>query len=158
MTSEFIGREHDFEFLVGDWSVLNRRLKQRNIGSDDWEEFPATFTGQELLEGVVSVDEMRCPTKGFSGCTVRTLDRAARNWSIYWINSESGRLFQPVHGGFSNGRGEFYGDDDDNGRPVRVRFIWTQNGPNSAQWEQAFSLENGGWETNWIMQFTRTVK
>jgi hypothetical protein len=62
-------------------------------------------------------------------------------------------------GRFENGRGEFYGDDEDRGRPVRVRFIWSKIASSSAQWEQAFSLDQGQtWETNWIMEMTRIDK
>jgi hypothetical protein len=48
------------------------------------------------------------------------------------INSKSGILFPPVEGGFIGDRGEFYGTDDDDGRPVKVRFVWTRRGPNAA--------------------------
>ena len=42
------------------------------------------------------------------------------------------------------------------GRPIRVRFLWSRITDTSARWEQAFSLDGGGsWETNWIMDFTR---
>ena len=49
------------------------------------------------------------------------------------------------------------GDDEDAGRPIRIRFIWSKITSSSAQWEQAFSLDGGQtWETNWIMEMTRT--
>jgi hypothetical protein len=152
----FIGSPHDFDFLVGAWNVTNRRLRRRHEGSSDWDEFAATMHGWSLLDGGVSVDEIHFPAKGFSGSTVRTLDRSEQSWSIYWINSNVGRLFPPVVGGFVGERGEFYGDDTDEGRPVQVRFIW-QRGLASGRprWEQAFSLDGRAWETNWVMEFRR---
>jgi hypothetical protein len=54
-------------------------------------------------------------------------------------------------------RGEFYGDDEYDGRPIRVVYVWSAITPTSARWEQAFSLDGGQtWETNWIMESTRT--
>jgi hypothetical protein len=62
----------------------------------------------------------------------------------------------PVHGGFKNGVGEFIYDDTFNGRPIKVRFRWTNITATSAHREQAFSPDDGKtWETNWTMEFTR---
>ena len=155
MTPAFVAQPHDFDFLVGRWRVANRRLRRRFAGSDDWDEFAGTSQAWVHLDGCVSVDEIRFPTKGFSGFTLRTLDRSPGRWSIYWIDSTSGTLFAPIHGGFAGHRGEFYGDDTDDGRQVSVRFIWTRLGPDAARWEQAFSLDGSVWETNWVMEFSR---
>ena len=155
MTTEFIGRPHDFDFLVGQWHIDNRRLRRRHVGSSDWDEFAATSQARTHLGGIVSVDEVHFPTQGFSGCTLRTLDLATRRWAIYWINSTKGVLFPPVQGGFAGERGEFYGVDDDDGRAVQVRFIWLRHGPDAAHWEQAFSLDGQSWETNWVMTMRR---
>jgi len=155
-TAQFVGAPHDFQFLVGSWTVTNRRLRRRHEGSSDWDEFGASMQGWSLLDGGVSVDEIHFPAKGFSGCTVRTLDRAQQRWSIYWINSAVGRLFPPVTGGFAGDRGEFYGDDTDEGRRVDVRFIW-QRGTNAARWEQAFAVDGRAWEINWIMELKRDL-
>jgi hypothetical protein len=51
--------------------------------------------------------------------------------------------------------GEFYGEDSDDGRPVKVRFIWDKMDRNHARWEQAFSYDNRTWETNWTADFVR---
>lgn len=153
--SRFIGRPGDFDFLLGHWQVQNRRLQQRLAGCDTWDEFPATSQAWVMLDGAVSVDEMRFPTQGFSGMTLRTLDHGTQRWSIYWINSTNGQLFPPVHGGFNGERGEFFGADSDDGRAVRVRFVWTRLGPDAARWEQAFALDGGGWEENWVMELQR---
>ena len=153
----FVGRPGDFDFLVGRWSVRNRRLKQRHVGSTDWDEFDAINQAWTHLSGSVSVDEIAFATRGFSGCTVRTLDLAAGRWAIHWINSTVGRLCPPVHGGFCGDRGEFFGHDEDCGRPVKVRFIWERLGADHARWAQAFALAGGAWETNWVMDMERLV-
>jgi hypothetical protein len=66
-----------------------------------------------------------------------------------------GRALSPVRGGFSGERGEFFGEDVDDGRTVKVRFVWEQLGPDRARWEQAFSADGSLWESNWLMEFTR---
>jgi hypothetical protein len=153
-TTRFIGQAHDFDFLVGRWAIHNRRLRQRHVGSDDWDEFEGVSQAWSHLGGIVSVDENHFESRGFSGCSVRTLDLAAQRWSIYWINSTSGKLFPPVHGGFDGELGEFYGTDEDDGLFVLVRFRW-RRGTDRLRWEQAFSLDGERWETNWTMDSRR---
>jgi hypothetical protein len=153
-----IGSVHDYDFLAGEWDVANRRLKVRGVGSDDWDEFPSTSRAQLFMGGIVNVDENNFPTKGWSGMTIRTFDPAAHRWSIYWVNSRVGKLFPPVVGGFAGNRGVFYGQDEDDGKPVDVRFIWTLLGPDKARWEQAFSYNGGQWETNWVMELKRAPR
>lgn len=150
----FIGCPHDFDFLRGHWQLKNRRLRERLTGCTAWDEFPATLSGQTLLDGAVSVDETTFPTRGFTGMTMRSLDRKTQRWAIYWINSGDGRLQPPVLGGFDGDNGEFFGDDTDAGCAVNVRFIWSR-GPAVARWEQAFALPGGEWETNWIMDMQK---
>jgi hypothetical protein len=151
------GTLHDFDFLAGRWTIVNRRLLSRGVGRDAWDEFPATSEAELHLGGVVNVDEISFASKGWSGMTVRTFDRRQRQWSIYWINSTEGRLFPPVTGGFYGDRGEFRGDDEDEGRPVKVLYVWTRQGPDAARWEQSFSYDGGKtWEQNWVMELSRT--
>lgn len=66
-----------------------------------------------------------------------------------------GQLFAPVHGGFDGERGEFYGTDSDAGRALQVRFVWARLGPDAARWAQAFALDSGAWEENWMMALRR---
>lgn len=151
------GDVHDFDFLAGRWRVANRRLRERWVDSDAWEEFPGTSRCEPRLGGVVNVDEIVFPTMGFTGLTVRAFDLAQRRWSIYWINSTGGVLLPPVSGGFGGDRGAFYGADIDEGRAIEARFLWTRLGRDAAHWEQAFSIDGASWETNWVMDLTRAV-
>jgi hypothetical protein len=149
---------HDFDFLVGSWNVANRCLVKRLSGSQEWEEFPATAVVRSFFGGAGSFDEITFPTKGHSGMTVRLYDPVRREWSLYWANSKDGLLQPQVTGRFEGGRGEFYGDDTWEGKPIRVRYIWSEVTPTSARWEQAFSTDGERtWETNWTMRFSRTA-
>jgi hypothetical protein len=148
---------HDFDLLAGHWNIQNRRLKQRWVGSDEWDEFPATSAMQLTLGGIGIFDEYKAPARGFAGITLRLYQPATQQWSLYWANSRDGVLQPPVHGRFVKDVGTFYGDDVDDGKPVRVRYIWSRITRTSARWEQAFSIDGGkSWETNWIMDFTRS--
>lgn len=146
----------DFDFLHGEWAVTNRRLVEWQAGGEEWEEFPATATGRGFFGGAGSFDEIVFHTKGFSGSAFRVFNPRTENWAIYWADSRYGSVDPPMVGRFTGGRGEFYGEDTVDGRPVKVRFIWSQITPVSAKWEQAFSVDDGRtWETNWIMEFSR---
>jgi len=147
--------ERDFDFLHGHWRVANRRLKERLRGSQEWEEFDATALCQPLFGGDANVDEFTFPW-GDSGLTLRLYDPSSKQWSLSWSTRATGRLLPPVVGTFTDGVGTFYGDDTEQGRPVRVRYIWSGITPTAAQWEQAFSTDGGQtWETNWFMYLTR---
>ena len=81
-----------FAFNHGDWVVTNRRLKQRGVGSTEWDVFTSHETAQQMLGGMVSVDESDFPTKGFKGMTLRIYNPEKDEWAIYWINSAKGVL------------------------------------------------------------------
>jgi len=149
----------DFDFWFGSWDVRNRWLRRRLAGSDDWEEFDATVVAQPLLDGVGNEDEFRTDhAGGFIGMSFRFFDPERRRWSIYWADSRRpGELDPPVFGTFSGDVGLFEGEDVHRGRPILVRFTWSGVTTPTPRWEQAFSDDGGRtWETNWVMDFTRT--
>ena len=150
------GGVHDFDFFAGNWIGANRRLKKRWVGSNDWDTFSGSLHCESRMNSMVNIDEVDFPTKGWSGMTVRVFSLEKRQWSLYWIDSKTGGLFPPVVGGFNGDHGEFFGDDTDEGRPVKLRFRWQRLGPDAAHWEQAFSLDGGReWETNWTVEHKR---
>jgi hypothetical protein len=155
-TLERTGDVHDFDFIGGVWKVHNRRLRARGVGSHEWDFFPGHIWARVLMGGVANVDEVDFPTKGWKGTTFRHFDLQKRQWSIYWVNSRDGKMQSPVYGGFSGNVGLFFGDDTDEGRPVKVVYKWTRLGPDYATWEQAFSYDGGAtWETNWRSEHVR---
>jgi len=150
------GDVHDFDYHLGSWTSVQRRMKKRWTTNPEWDEFPGRTTYVRYLDGTVSVDQTDFPTKGFSGLTVRVFDPARRQWFIYWVNGKNPEMGTPMIGGFQGNRGLFYGDDKDGDLPIKVRFIRTKMPPDQERWEQAFSRDGGAtWETNWTADFTR---
>ena len=152
----------DFDFLLGSWNVANRMLRRRLAGSDDWEEFAATAVVRPILDGLGNEDVFRTELDGgFVGMSFRFFDPESGLWAIYWTDTRrtGPTLGPPVIGSFSNGIGIFEGEDTFEGRPIRVRLVWSGIDGPTPRWEQAFS-EDGGetWETNWIMDFTRALE
>ncbi|OLF13546.1 hypothetical protein [Actinophytocola xanthii] len=148
---------NDFDFLTGTWNVANRRLTTWLVGSDEWDEFPGEARALSVWGGAANFDEITFPTRGYSGLTLRLYDREREEWSIHWSNSRTGQLDVPVVGRFgSDGVGTFFADEQHEGRPVRLRFIWSNITATTARWEQAYSPDGERtWETNWVMDFTR---
>ncbi len=155
-TMERTGHVTDFDYFEGGWNTVQHRLRTRTPGSNDWEDYPGTLCATPYLNGAATVDEIYFPTRGTAGFTLRLFDQERHQWSAYWVNSVNGRLDPiPVVGGFDGNRGEFYASDTWEGRPIKVRYLWTIIDRDHARWEQAFSFDNRTWETNWTADFTR---
>jgi hypothetical protein len=147
---------HDFDFFHGSWRCHNRRLLKRLQNSNEWEEFDAIVPYcKPVLDGVGNIDELHTED-GPIGMSVRFFNRATQEWSIYWVSHRDGILQPPVVGGFTNGVGIFEGPDVWEGKPILVRFTWSDITPTSARWQQEFSPDNGRtWELNWVTTHTR---
>ena len=151
--------EHDFDFLMGRWRVLHRRLRERLAGNNEWQEFDGTCSAQTLLGGQGNVDDnvLNLPAGAYRAASLRAFDAQTRRWAIWWLDARwPHTVGLPVVGGFEGGVGTFYSDETLDGRPIRVRFRWTDTHTPSPRWEQAFSPDAGEtWEVNWAMRFVR---
>jgi len=151
---------HDFDFLVGNWQVHHRKLRQRLANSHTWDEFEGTLSMRKLMDGYANVDDnvFKTPQGTYRGVGLRSYDPKTAQWAIWWLDGRSpfGDLDPPVKGHFVNGVGTFYSNDTLRGKPVRVRFVWSKITPTTARWEQAYSADGGKtWEINWVMDFKR---
>ncbi len=154
----------DFDFLLGRWRVDNRRLRKRLQNNDEWETFDATQHNQALPGGIGNFDDFIADSwrPGFVGMSLRLFNPQTKLWSIYWLDNNtagldtSGLLLPPVVGKFDQGVGVFECDDELDGKPIRLRYTWSDISPDSARWEQAMSPDGGAtWEMNWRMLFQR---
>ena len=95
-------------------------------------------------------------TGHIEGLTVRLFNPRTHQWRLYWANSKDGLVVVPQIGQFKNGHGEFYAQDDLDGKSIFVRFDWTKLETDSPHFEQAFSDDGGKtWEANWVTDQTR---
>ncbi|MFC4858016.1 hypothetical protein [Actinophytocola glycyrrhizae] len=149
---------NNFDFFVGTWQTTQRKTKPFS-GTGEWETADGSVVNYSLFEGAANVDEVDLPGFGFRGISLRLQDPVTQDWSIYWVNSRNGQLaLPPVVGRFDEqGVGEFFSEEEFEGRQIRVRYRWSGITEKSARWEQAFSVDDGGtWETNWEADFTRS--
>ena len=147
----------DFGFLMGRWRVRHHRLKRRLANCAEWDDFWGTSSARPLLGGG-NIDENEIPLPGdpYIGVTLRTVDQSG-TWRIYWFDSRNRAMVdQPMVGRFENGVGLFHAEHMFEGRPIRVRFLWSRPTDATCRWEQAFAADGGCmWETNWVMDFSR---
>jgi len=153
---------HAFDFLLGDRKITNRRLVKRLQGCDEWETFEAWQTNQALPGRIGNFDDFIAGTwrPGYVGLSLRLFNPQTRLWSIFWLDNQTGglnrcgRMLPPVIGKFENGIGVFEGSDELDGKPVRVRYTWSDIHTARPRWEQAMSGDDGKtWEMNWSMIF-----
>ncbi len=151
--------ERDFDFLIGQWRVQNRKLKARLQRSDDWTEFESTLHMRKTLNGFGNVENYYATFDGqpFEGMAIRLFHPASRLWTIYWIDSNGRAMDQhPVSGSFERGLGKFYARDAFDGTPIVVLYQWDARDPEHPKWSQAFSADDGAtWEWNWEMALSR---
>lgn len=150
--------QHDFDFEIGTWRTRLSRLLRPLSGSTTWVNYEGTSVVRRVLNGRANLVELTAegPAGAIEGLSLRLYEPEPARWTIHYANSRDGLLTPPVSGRFANGRGEFYGPDTLNGRPILVRFVISDIRPNSCRFEQAFSADEGKtWEVNWIATDTR---
>jgi hypothetical protein len=152
--------QHDFDFALGNWKFHLKKLDHPLTGSNTWIELDGHSSCQKIWDGA-NLDQVEVYSADrkthIKGLTLRLYNPESHQWSLYWGNSAKGILSLPaVVGEFKNRRGEFYDQEDYNGRMIFVRYAWSDMTPTSAHFEQSFSTDGGNtWETNWITDQTR---
>jgi hypothetical protein len=83
---------HDFDYLVGNWKLRNRKLKSRLTHSTEWLSFESRVEMHQILNGVGNIDKYTDTASGtpYEGVALRLFDTRTKLWSIYWADSNSG--------------------------------------------------------------------
>jgi hypothetical protein len=143
----------DFNYLIGNWKLKNRKLKSRLTNNTQWLEFESKVEMYQILGGNGNIDKYTDTASGkpYEGIALRLFNSKTKLWSIYWADNNSGTLDPPVVGSFENKIGHFFCKDTFNGKKIIVVFRWDVRNPNLPVWSQAFSADNGEtWEWNSI--------
>jgi hypothetical protein len=150
--------QHDFDFEIGRWKTHLSRLDHALAGSDIWVEYYGTSVVRKVWDGRGNLVELEVdgPTGHVEGLNLHLYNPQSHQWSLNFANVKGGSLSVPTVGEFKNGRGEFYDQEQFNGRMILVRNVWMDITADSCRFEQAFSDDGGiTWETNWIAVDTR---
>ncbi|SDJ48642.1 hypothetical protein SAMN04488074_102183 [Lentzea albidocapillata subsp. violacea] len=146
--------QRDFDWEIGSWRTTVRVLAEPlSESADEWLHFSGTSVVRPLMDRRANVVELKVagPSGRIEGLNLRLYEPQAKRWSLNFASMRDGVLTPAVFGGFRDGVGEFLGDDQLGGRPIKVRFLVFRQGPDQARFEQAFSGDGGAtWETNWI--------
>jgi hypothetical protein len=158
-TAERDGR-YDFDFEAGSFKIHLRKLLHPLTGSNTWVEFDGTSVTRKLWDGRANIEEFEVDSPEtnthIEGMTLRLYNPQTHEWRLYWANGRDGNLEQPMTGKFRDGRGEFYDQEQFEGKTIYVRYVWFDITPDSARFEQAFSTDGGKtWEPNWTTFQTR---
>ena len=152
---------HVFFFVICRWNVRLRKLVHPLTGSNEWVEYEGTSVMRKIWDDRANMEEFKVASLDkrlhIDAQTLRLYDPDKRRWSIWLGDAAHGRLSgPPTVGAFRDGRGEFFDAEDFNGRPILVRYVWTQPTPTTAHMEQSFSPDWGRtWEVNWICELSR---
>ena len=149
--------QRDFDWEFGKCHTQLWRLKQPLSGSNEWLEYDGTTVVRKIWDGRANLVELKVdgPTH-IEALNLRLYNPETHKWSLNFASRKAGTLGTPTVGEFKNGRGEFFDQENFNGRPVLVRFIISDIKPESCKFEQSFSADGGkAWEVNWIAIDTR---
>jgi hypothetical protein len=150
----------DFDFQIGAWKPHISRLQHPLTGSTTWMEYEGRTVVEQVWHGRANLVQLEAngPADQLEILCMRLYNPHTRQWSLNYANSRSGALSSPLAGKFRNGRGEFYGADQLDGKIVYVRNVVSDITPTSCHFEQAFSADGGkSWETNFWETSTRVT-
>jgi len=150
--------QHDFDFEIGTWKTHLSRLVHPLSGSTTWATYEGISVVRKIWDGRANLVELEADGAPghIEGLSLRLYNPDSHQWSLNYANSRGGSLSVPTIGGVKNGRGEFYDQEEFNGRMILVRNVWSEITADSCRFEQAFSDDGGkNWEVNWIAVDTR---
>ena len=157
LTAQGADGAHAFDWEIGSWSTTVRVRPPLDAGAE-WTEFRGTSVVTAFAGGRSNLVDLDVASgeRHIAGVSLRLYSPQGGQWSLNFASMRDGQLTPPVHGGFSNGRGEFYGEDTVDGKVVLVRFVISDITPTSARFVQSYSADGGrSWVENWVAVDTR---
>ncbi|MBI2262323.1 MAG: hypothetical protein HYU62_11765 [Caulobacterales bacterium] len=148
----------DFDWEVGLWDT-HVEVRGPLDADAPWTVFGGTSDVRPLSQGRANTVDLSLANAAgarVEGVALRLFNPRSGQWSINFASMNDGMLTAPIYGGFTDGRGEFYGQDTIDGRVVMVRFVISDVTANSARFVQSWSADGGqSWIDNWVATDTR---
>jgi hypothetical protein len=151
--------QHDFDFDFGTWTTHSSRLLHPLSGSMTWADMDGLTVVKKVWDGRANLAEYKAdgPAGHVELLSLRYYNPDAHQWGLVFATPSVGTLSVPCIGEFRNGRGDFYDQEEFNGKYILVRFSIWKITEDTAQSEQAFSDDGGKtWEVNWVNKYTKT--
>ena len=150
--------QHDFDWIAGRWKEHTKIRVRSLTGPNTWIEFDGTGIAYKIWDGRAMLDESEADTPNghVEGLMLYTYGPQTHQWYIYFASGKDGKIGLPNVGEFKDGRGEFYVQDNLNGRLLLNRYVWSATTSASPHYEESWSSDGGRtWELVRIVDFTR---
>jgi hypothetical protein len=147
------GPEHDFDFNMGRWHTRIRAVLNPLTAPGEWSNLQGTHVVYRVWDDWANIGQLEVEGPGgrIEDLALRLYDRKTRQWRVYFANSQSGILDQPMIGEFKDRVGTFVFLDEMQGKTVLVRNIWSEIHSKSCRQDWAISADGGGtWVPTWI--------
>jgi hypothetical protein len=147
------GPEHDFDFNIGRWQTRIRAVLNPLTAPGAWSNLQGTHVVYRVWDDWANIGQLEVDGPGghIEDLALRLYDRKSRQWRVYFANSQSGILAQPMVGEFRNGVGTFVFLDEMQGKTMLVRNIWSRIHSKSCRQDWAISADGGkSWVPTWI--------
>jgi len=135
---------HDFDFARGQWHTHVTRVLDPFAGGTHTVTIDGTKTARPVWNGRAWLEEIEAdgPDGHWEGASLFTYNAKSGQWSQTYIDGDTG--IQPSSiGSFKEGRGEFYGTTEYQGRTVLFRGVWSDVTGDSHRYEIFFSQDGG---------------
>jgi hypothetical protein len=153
------GPEHGFDFNMGTWKTQIRAALSPLSAPGAWSNLQGTHAVYRVWGGWADIGQLEVdgPRGHIEDLALRLYDRATHQWRVYFANSKSGILEQPMVGEFKDGIGTFIGLQDMDGKTVLTRNVWSNITAKSCHQDWALSADGGKtWAPTWISADTRS--
>lgn len=156
LADESLAHAMDFDF--GKWQTHSSRLTHPLSGSTEWKDMDGFTDVKPIWGGKGNIADYKGdgPAGPVELIAIRTFDPTTNQWYLNFSHPNTGTVDVPGIGTMEEGKLVFYDQETLNGKRIWVKFsIWGIT-PDTAQSEQAFSVDAGrSWETNWVNHYTR---
>lgn len=153
------GPEQDFDFNMGPWKTQIRAVMSPLASPAAWSNLQGTHSVYRVWDDWADIGQLEVdgPQGHIEDLALRLYDRKTREWRVYFANSESGTLLAPMIGDFKDGVGTFIGLEDEDGKTVLMRNVWSGITAKACRQDWSISVDGGKtWAPTWISNDTRS--